>query len=681
RRPRSGSAAPVLSSNSFQKKTAQEDPDADLIRAQLNLTLDKGPPQSIDTWDPVIPDILVHDEDGDREADVHDTTDTHHDEEEEKIVSAYQILNLIIPDISEAAAAAEAAEQQELEQQQQLESGSSSSSDSATPTAPQSGASSGPFPEQTHANSSSGNNNEKSVSEYLKANMANATDYLAVTSIGVGAGLIPHTASGSSTRPGTPLPPTSGSTSALNLNAGIGAAQSGSLGATPPATLSSRFRLPFSSRAFIPPSRPASVHQPTPLAGPGSGPGPASASAVPPYTGSADVLGINNPMQSNTNLGNNGSGIRSSFFDYRFTNLLQFGGSSIAPSVRSFDPTRNNGESDEQSRQEFYEVEFNAPVDPVREEARRADHTAWGRVRKVLRAGFPGRDLDPRTRKPRYKYPTNNIKTTKYTLVTFLPVNLLFQFKRFYNVYFLCAAIFVCAEPSLSPVTEILPLTLVLTITAIKDALEDYRRYQQDKRSNSLECTLVRGGQLVPVKSKDVRPGDVLKICKNDKIPADVVLLSTSMDEGACFVETSELDGETNLKRKAALTPTTDLTTVEQITRLTGKITTEMPNERLSRLDGRVKLRYDGTDLRYETFREPSHHGQPQQQQQQRPLDEKNLDRDDSYSSLKSIASSTRGIAPGLALKGVPEKTSGVVRPKLDEVTPVTMTNVALRGS
>ncbi|KAF9939651.1 hypothetical protein BGZ67_009128 [Mortierella alpina] len=681
RRPRSGSAAPVLSSNSFQKKTAaQEDPDADLIRAQLNLTLDKGPPQSIDTWDPVIPDILVHDEDGDREADVHDTTDTHHDEEEEKIVSAYQILNLIIPDISEAAAAAEAAEQLELEQLQQLESGSSSSSDTTAPAAPPSGASSGPSSEQTPAGNNSGSNNEKSVSDYLKANMANATDYLAVTSIGIGAGLIPHTASGSSTRPGTPLPPTSGSSSALNLNAGIGAAQSGSSGTTPPATLSSRFRLPFSSRAFIPPSRPASVHQPTQQ--PGAGPGAASASAETPYTGSADVLGINNPMQSNTNLGNNGSGIRSSFFDYRLTNLLQFGGSSIAPSVRSFDPTRNNGEGDEESRQEFYEVEFNAPLDPVREEARRADHTAWGRVRKVLRAGFPGRDLDPRTRKPRYKYPTNNIKTTKYTLVTFLPVNLLFQFKRFYNVYFLCAAIFVCAEPSLSPVTEILPLTLVLTITAIKDALEDYRRYQQDKRSNSLECTLVRGGQLVPVKSKDVRPGDVLKICKNDKIPADVVILSTSMDEGACFVETSELDGETNLKRKAALTPTTELTTVEQITRLTGKITTEMPNERLSRLDGRIKLRYDGTDLRYETFREtPQQQQQRQHQQQQRPLDEKNLDRDDSYSSLKSIASTARGIAPGLALKGIPEKTNGLIRPKLDEVTPVTMTNVVLRGS
>ncbi|KAG0199994.1 hypothetical protein BGX28_006818 [Mortierella sp. GBA30] len=698
RRPRSGSAAPVLSSNSFQKKSAQEqdqEQDADVVRAHLNLAVDKGPPQSIETWDPVIPNIMVHDEDGVDAADTHDTTHAHHhDEEEEKIVSAYQILNLIIPDISEAAAAAEAAEQQELEQQhqqlQQADSETTSDSTTATPTASQSMTASGPSSEPTIGNGSSNSNN-----------FASATDYLSVTSIGVGAGIIPHTASGTSTpRPGTPLPvPGSSSSSAFNLNvAGTGTAQSGMLNnVTPPATLVSRFRLPFSSKAFIPPSRPASVHQTNQnqqQAGTGS------ATTESPYAGSEGVLGINNPMQSNTNLGTSGSGIRSSFFDYRFTNLLQFGGSSIAPSIRSFDPTRPNEDGD--TRQDLYEVEFNAPLDPVQEEARRVDHTAWGRIRKVLRAGFPGRDLDPRTRKPRYKYPTNNIKTTKYTLVTFLPVNLLFQFKRFYNVYFLCAAIFVCAEPSLSPVTEILPLALVLTITAIKDALEDYRRYQQDKRSNSLECTLVRQGELIPIKSKDIRPGDVLKICKNDKIPADVVLLSTSMDEGACFVETSELDGETNLKRKAALTSTTELTTLEQISRLTGKITTEMPNERLSRLDGRVKLRYEGGDLRYETLKDLQQQSQSQSKQQKSGEGEKTKNfggngRDNSFNSLKSISSTITGKNTGsVILRGnhnneknpIVNRSSPPPPPPLlsspsskqDEVTPVTMSNVALRG-
>lgn len=619
----------------------------DAFQAQLNLTVDKGPPQSIDTWDPVIPDILVHDED-ENTGSTSSSDQIHHDEEEEKIVSAYQVLNLIIPDVSEAAAAAEAAEQ-ELEQQQQQENALDPSSASTTLSPPTVAIGSGAEPGPANH-------------EYLKANLTSAADFLAITSLGVGAGLLPASVSSAAARPASPSGPFPGSSPALGPNMTTSSsAQSLAPGTTPPATLAARFRYPFSSRAFIPPSRPASVHQ-------------SNQQQVPEtssYTGSAGVFGFNNPMQSNTNLGNNGSGIRSSFFDYRLTNLLQFGGSSIAPSVRSFDPMRMNGEGDENSRP-LYEVEFNVPLDPAEEHARRRDHTVWGRIRKVLRAGFPGRDLDPRTRKPRYKYPTNNIKTTKYTLVTFLPVNLLFQFKRFYNIYFLCAAIFVCAEPSLSPVTEILPLALVLTITAIKDALEDYRRYQQDKRSNSLECTLVKDGALIPIKSKDIKPGDVLKICKNDKIPADVVLLSSSMDEGACFVETSELDGETNLKRKTALAMTCTLTRAEQISRLTGKITTEMPNERLSRLDGRIKLHYDGAAFNYETLEEHP------QQDEKHIRTSRDMVRDTSHNSLDSIISSSRNSSH--ILRGT-KNMAGGNRSKPEDVSPVTMTNVALRGS
>ncbi|KAG0204427.1 hypothetical protein BGX33_008542 [Mortierella sp. NVP41] len=662
-RPRSGSAAPVLSSNSFRKKSLQHDEqEADLMRTQLNLTLDKGPPQSIDTWDPVIPDIMVHDEDAHNNSEQADSADSqlNHDEEEEKIVSAYQILNLIIPDISEASAAAEAAEQLELEQQQQQQQENVQGGQPATTS--QSSAATA-LSEQAGVNSS-GNSNVKTMSEFLKANATSATDYRASSTLGIGTGLIPSTSSGPPTRPGTPLPPLSNSSSAFNL---ANVSGPGGTNATPPATLSSRFRLPFSSRAFIPPSRPASVHQ---LNQP---PGETAA-----FAGGPDG-NINNPMQSSTNLGNSGSGIRSSFFDYRLTNLLQFAGSSIAPSIRSFDPNRTMGDgSNDENRQEFYEVEFNVAPDPAKEEAMRFDQTAWGRVRKVLRSGFPGRDLDPHTRKPRYKYPTNNIKTTKYTLLTFLPVNLLFQFKRFYNIYFLCAAVFVCAEPSLSPVTNILPLTLVLTITAVKDALEDYRRHQQDRRSNSLECILVKQGELIPIKSKDVRPGDVLKICKNDKIPADVVILSTSMDEGACFVETSELDGETNLKRKAALALTSGWTQLEQISLVTGKITTEMPNERLSRLDGRIKLRYEDPQYNMETLREEPSTGAAGPGSNEKAVSRKydsGMTRDASNNSLNSIANSGKGIPRGSVPRFKQKQQTQ------DEVAPVTMTNVALRGS
>ena len=174
----------------------------------------------------------------------------------------------------------------------------------------------------------------------------------------------------------------------------------------------------------------------------------------------------------------------------------------------------------------------------------------------------------------------------------------------------------------------------------------------------------------------------MLKICKNDKIPADVVLISTSMDEGACFVETSELDGETNLKRKTALTLTADLTSLEQVTRLKGMFTTEMPNERLSRLDGRVKIHYDGSDFSYETLHEQSASttSAPNQASEKADMMEKggqegdsspssssssSMVKDTSYNSLSSTASGTPGSGP---------------RTRIDEVAPVTMSNVALRG-
>jgi hypothetical protein len=75
------------------------------------------------------------------------------------------------------------------------------------------------------------------------------------------------------------------------------------------------------------------------------------------------------------------------------------------------------------------------------------------------------------------KYATNYIRTTKYTVWSFLPVNLFNQFRRFYNLYFLLSAVFALLEPSLNPITEAFPLIVVLGITAIKDALEDYVPY------------------------------------------------------------------------------------------------------------------------------------------------------------------------------------------------------------
>lgn len=72
--------------------------------------------------------------------------------------------------------------------------------------------------------------------------------------------------------------------------------------------------------------------------------------------------------------------------------------------------------------------------------------------------------------------PQNNyIKTSKYSWLTFLPFNLLEQFQRIANFYFLCLLLLqlIPAISSLTPITTAIPLIGVLTLTAVKDAYDD----------------------------------------------------------------------------------------------------------------------------------------------------------------------------------------------------------------
>lgn len=60
-----------------------------------------------------------------------------------------------------------------------------------------------------------------------------------------------------------------------------------------------------------------------------------------------------------------------------------------------------------------------------------------------------------------------------------------------------------------------------------------------------------------------IQPGDILYIKRGEKIPADCMLISTDYDDGSCFIETADLDGETNLKRKAGLLEMAQMNTDE----------------------------------------------------------------------------------------------------------------------
>lgn len=51
----------------------------------------------------------------------------------------------------------------------------------------------------------------------------------------------------------------------------------------------------------------------------------------------------------------------------------------------------------------------------------------------------------------------------------------------------------------------------------------------------------------------DVRVGDVIVVRDNELFPADLMCLYSSLEEKVCFIKTTNLDGETNLKIKKPL--------------------------------------------------------------------------------------------------------------------------------
>ncbi|CAL4902489.1 unnamed protein product [Urochloa decumbens] len=156
-----------------------------------------------------------------------------------------------------------------------------------------------------------------------------------------------------------------------------------------------------------------------------------------------------------------------------------------------------------------------------------------------------------------YYSTSNSISTTKYNLFTFLPKSLFEQFRRVANVYFLATACL--AYTDLAPFTSssaVAPLVLVLVATMVKEGVEDWRRNQQDTEVNNRITRIFHDGAFVDAKWKDVRVGDVVKVHKDEFFPADLVLLASSYEDAICYVETMNLDGETNLKLKQSLEAT-----------------------------------------------------------------------------------------------------------------------------
>nr|XP_014350662.1 PREDICTED: phospholipid-transporting ATPase ID-like isoform X2 [Latimeria chalumnae] len=188
-----------------------------------------------------------------------------------------------------------------------------------------------------------------------------------------------------------------------------------------------------------------------------------------------------------------------------------------------------------------------------------------------------------------FEYATNAIKTSKYNLLTFLPLNLFEQFQRIANTYFLFLLILqlIPEISSLSWFTTVVPLVLVLTVTAVKDGIDDLNRHKSDKQVNSRQVQVLIHGQLENKQWSDICVGDIIKLENNEFVTADLLLLSSSEPYGLAYIETAELDGETNLKVRQALTLTGEMgNNIQKLYEFDGEVESEPPNNKLDKFTG-----------------------------------------------------------------------------------------------
>ena len=190
------------------------------------------------------------------------------------------------------------------------------------------------------------------------------------------------------------------------------------------------------------------------------------------------------------------------------------------------------------------------------------------------------------------KFMDNHVSTAKYNLATFLPKFLFEQFSKYANLFFLFTAI-IQQVPNVSPTnkyTTIAPLAIVLLVSAIKEAVEDIKRHSSDQDLNRSPAEVLQGGDFITKKWYQIRVGDIIRVTSGTPFPADLILFASSEPEGLCYIETANLDGETNLKIKQALPETAGILSPGVLSRVQGTLKSEQPNNHLYTYEGTLTI-------------------------------------------------------------------------------------------
>ncbi|ELK09042.1 Putative phospholipid-transporting ATPase FetA [Pteropus alecto] len=233
-------------------------------------------------------------------------------------------------------------------------------------------------------------------------------------------------------------------------------------------------------------------------------------------------------------------------------------------------------------------------------------------------------------------------------------MNLFEQFQRLANAYFLILLILQLI-PQISSLpwhTTVIPLMVMLSITAVKDAIDDLKRHQNDNQVNNRSVLVLMNGKMEENKWMNIQVGDIIKLennqhvtvstslgygifsfglskyketllafllpllsvtficlilypgiyssCDKDlvlvhlslSLQADVLLLSSSEPYSMTYIETAELDGETNLKVKQAISVTSEMEdNLKLLSAFDGEVRCESPNNKLGKFSGILTYR------------------------------------------------------------------------------------------
>ena len=202
---------------------------------------------------------------------------------------------------------------------------------------------------------------------------------------------------------------------------------------------------------------------------------------------------------------------------------------------------------------------------------------------------------------------TNAVSTTKYTVFNFVPKNFWEQVTtRWANIYFILIAFlnFLPWAEVISPILLTLPVACIMLVTMVKDAYEDYRRHLSDEIINNQavlkfdylndENTNANGSWIETTWSA-IRPGDVIRIISGEFVPADVLILNSSEEGKICYLQTSNLDGESNLKQYQAIQETQCKHPMDEINFLS----VNYPTAELYNILGQLTLKHSNRQVEF----------------------------------------------------------------------------------